>query len=105
MKIVILESAEYDLKELKVYLIKNFSVATWQSSYSQMKEVIRNLQRFPLAGSMPDEFENLNLQQYRQVLSGMNCIIYEVRKNTVYIHIIADVRRDLRALLMRRLLR
>ncbi len=27
----------------------------------------------------------------------------ETRKNTVYIHIIADARRDLRALLMRRL--
>ncbi len=56
MKIVILESAEYDLKELRAYLVKNFSVATWQSSYSQTKTVIRHLQMFPLAGSMPDEF-------------------------------------------------
>ena len=29
MKIVILESAEYDLKELKDYLVKNLSVETW----------------------------------------------------------------------------
>jgi hypothetical protein len=29
MKIVILESTEYDLKQLKDYLGKNFSVETW----------------------------------------------------------------------------
>jgi plasmid stabilization system protein ParE len=105
MKVVILESAEYDLKELRAYLIKNFSVSTWQSSYSQIKEVICHLQRFPLVGSIPDEFENLNLTQYRQVMAGMNRIIYEVRTETVYIHIIVDARRDLKSLLMRRLLR
>jgi plasmid stabilization system protein ParE len=105
IKVDILESAEYDLKELKVYLVKNFSVATWQSSYGQIKEVIRNLQRFPLAGSIPDEFESLDLTQYRQVIAGMNRIIYEVRGDNVYVHIIVDARRDLKSLLIRRLLR
>jgi len=105
MKVVILESAEYDLKELRAYLVKNFSVATWESSYSQIKTVIRHLQMFPLAGAIPDEFESLDLTQYRQVMAGMNRIIYEVRTETVYIHIIVDARRDLKSLLMRRLLR
>lgn len=104
-KVVMLAAAEEDLKELKIYLVKNFSSATWQDSYGNIKAVVRNLQRFPFAGSIPDEFENLSLQQYRQVLSGMNRIIYEVREKIIYIHIIADARRDLRALLMRRLLR
>lgn len=104
-KVVILESAEYDLKELKIYIVKNFSRATWQTTYSKLKEVIRNLQSFPQAGSIPDEIEKLNLSQYRQVISGMNRIIYEVRQNTVYIHIIADTRRDMTTLLTRRLLR
>ena len=48
---------------------------------------------------------SLNLSQYRQVVSGLNRIIYEVRQDTIYIHIIVDSRRDMNALLTRRLLR
>lgn len=104
MKVVILESAEHDLKELRNYIVKNFSVETWQQCYDKIKTAIRSLKTFPDAGSLPDEFERLNLTQYRQVISGMNRIIYEVRQDTVYIHIITD-RRDLKSLLTRRLLR
>jgi toxin ParE1/3/4 len=75
LKIIILESAEYDLKELRSYIVKNFSLQTWQKTFDQIKEAIRNLKTFPYAGSIPEEFEKINLSQYRQVLSGMNRII------------------------------
>ncbi|NMM14175.1 MAG: type II toxin-antitoxin system RelE/ParE family toxin [Rhodoferax sp.] len=105
MKIVILASAEYDLKELRSYIIKNFSHDTWQKTYGKLKESIRNLASFPYLGSIPEELETLNLSQYRQILSGMNRIIYETRQDTVYIHIIVDSRRDMKSFLMRRLVR
>jgi toxin ParE1/3/4 len=105
LKVVILESAEHDLKELRSYIVKNFSLKTWQNTYDKIKEVIRNLKTFPYTGSIPEELEKLNLSQYRQVISGMNRIIYEVRQDTLYIHIIVDGRRDLTSLLTRRLLR
>jgi toxin ParE1/3/4 len=104
-KIIILESAEHDLKELRSYIIKDFSQETWQTTFDRIKEAIRNLKTFPYSGSIPEEFEKINLSQYRQVISGMNRIIYEVRQDSVYIHLIADTRRDLTALLTRRLLR
>lgn len=66
LKVVILESAEHDLKELKAYLVKNFSVETWQNTYDSIKEVIRNLKIFPHVGSIPEELSKLNLGQYRQ---------------------------------------
>ena len=59
----------------------------------------------PHAGVVPDETQQLNLRHYRQVLCGMNRVIYEVRENTVFIHIIADTCKDLQSLLMKRLLR
>lgn len=104
-KVVILESAEQDLKELRTYIVKNFSADTWRTSYAKIKEAIHNLQNFPQAGSIPEEIEKLNLTQYRQVLSGMNRVIYEVRQEVVYIHIVVDARRDMTSLLTRRLLR
>jgi toxin ParE1/3/4 len=104
-KIIILESAEHDLKELRGYIVKNFSQEIWQTTFDRIKDTIRNLKTFPYAGSIPEEFEKINLSQYRQVIPGMNRIIYEVRQDSVYIHLIAHTRRDLTALLTRRLLR
>jgi plasmid stabilization system protein ParE len=104
-KIVILASAEQDMKELRSYIIKNFSLATWQDTYNKLKDTIRSLKDFPFAGAIPEELERLNLTQFRQVISGMNRVIYEVRQEIIYIHIIADTRKDMKTLLTQRLLR
>lgn len=105
MNVVVLESAEQDLKELRNYIIRKFSLGTWKNTYSQIKDSIRNLEQFPYLGNVPSELESLNLTQYRQIISGMNRIIYEVRQDTIYIHLIADSRREMQTLLCRRLLR
>ena len=105
MKIVILASAERDLNELRRYILDNFSHDTWLKTYGKLKESIRHLATFPQLGAVPAELERLNLTQYRQILSGMNRVIYETRQDTVYIHIIVDARRDMQAFLMRRLVR
>ena len=104
-KIVLLASAEQDMKELKSYIVKNFSLATWQDTYNNLKDSIRNLKAFPFVGSIPEELKRLNLTQYRQVISGMNRVIYEVRQEIIYIHIVADTRKDMKTLLTQRLLR
>ena len=105
MKVVILDAAQADLQALRRYIVKNFSLATWQSTFSKLKDAIRNLAEFPYLGAIPAELEAVHLTQYRQLLSGMNRIIYEVRGDTVYVHIIADTRRDMQSLLMERLVR
>jgi len=105
MRVLLLASAEQDVKELRSYILKNFSRLTWQTSYGQLKESIRNLATFPYLGRIPDELEALQLTQYRQILVGKNRVIYEVRQDTVFIHAIIDTRRDMLSFLMARLLR
>lgn len=105
MKVVVLASAEEDLKELRAYIVKNFSLNTWKKTYDKLKESMRNLALFPYLGAVPEELEAVNLNQYRQILSGMNRVIYEVRQDTVFIHVIVDSRRDMMSFLMVRLLR
>lgn len=105
VSVVFLDSAEQDLKELKTYLIRHFGKVTWSASYAKIKASVTNLQSFPLMGKVPEELESLNLTQYRQIISGMNRIIYEVRQQTIYIHIVCDTRKDMQSLLTRRLLR
>lgn len=105
LQVVFLRSAECDLKELRRYILKRFGKNTWQDSYSQIKNAVKTIADFPGSGNIPDELRNLGLMQYRQILAGMNRMIYEKRNNTVYIHIVCDTRRDLRTLLMTRLLK
>ncbi|MDP9878889.1 plasmid stabilization system protein ParE [Variovorax boronicumulans] len=103
MKVVFLRSAEADLKDLRRYLLKNFGADTWAASYAKIKQSVAIIAAHPQAGRIPEELEDLNAAQYRQVISGMNRIIYEVRLDTAYIHVVCDTRRDLKGLLMRRL--
>jgi toxin ParE1/3/4 len=105
MKVVLLASAEQDLKELRGYVVKNFSLATWKKTYASIKESIGHLQNFPHLGAVPPELAALQLQQYRQIISGMNRVIYEIRQDTVFVHVIVDSRRDMVSFLMTRLLR
>ncbi|MGU7784752.1 type II toxin-antitoxin system RelE/ParE family toxin [Burkholderia sp. PU8-34] len=105
LRVVILRSAEADLKYLKRYIQSNFGVETWQATYSKIKDAIAVIQSYPNRGWIPEELVNINLTQFRQVIAGMNRIIYEVRGDVAYIHIVCDTRKDLKSLLMRRLLR
>lgn len=104
-EVVILKSAEQDLRDLRTYLLKNLGVDTWRESLEKIKAAVDNLKTFPFIGVTPDALEHINLTQYRQVLAGKNRIVYELRQSIVYIHIITDTRRDMTSLLTRRLLR
>jgi plasmid stabilization system protein ParE len=105
VKVVFLEGAEEDLKELRRYIIKNFGRSTWQETYQPIKYSVRDILISPQSGVIPEELVDCNPQQYRQVISGMNRILYEIGDTIIYIHIICDIRRDMRTLLSRRLLR
>ena len=105
ISVVFLRSAALDLKELKSHLVKSFGKDAWQACYSKIREVVGTLQTFPLGGKIPEELDKLSLTQYRQVISGMNRIIYEVRQVTIYIHMVCDTRKDMQSLLTKRLLR
>lgn len=104
-KVLLLPHARFDLIELKNYITKNFSRSIWQASYKKIKDSFHTLRTFPKSGSLLPEIGELNLSQYRQIISGMNRIIYEIRKDVIYIHIICDTRKDMQSLLSRRLLR
>lgn len=105
MKVVFLHDAEEDLKELRRYVATKFGNDTWLETRRQIKATTKALVIFPQSGNIPDELTELGMTQYRQVISGVNRIIYEVRDDLLYVHIVCDTRRDLRDLLARRLLR
>ena len=104
-RVVILESAETDLKEIRRYIVAHFSQNTWVETYTKLKQAIRKSSDFPLSGQSLNELRDLNMTQFRQAISGVNRVIYEVRDETIYVHVICDTRKDLVSLLHSRLLR
>lgn len=105
ISVVLLRPAGQNLRGMKSYNRQELWQGYLTSQLQQNSRDCGTLQIFPLGGKIPEELEKLNLTQYRQVLSGMNRIIYEVRQQTVYIHIVCDTRKDMRSLLTKRLLR
>lgn len=103
LDVVILQSAEADLHELRRYVQGRFGSKVWQESFDRIRQAIRRIRSHPDAGALPEELATLNMMQYQQVMAGTNRIIYEVRGATAYIHIICDARRNLHSLLMRRI--
>jgi plasmid stabilization system protein ParE len=103
-KVVILKSAKYDIKQLRNYIVRKFSHETWLMTSEKLQKALRTLETTPLLGAVPEEIEMLNLGPFRQIVSGMNRIIYETRQDVVFIHVIADTRRNMTDLLTQRLL-
>jgi len=103
--IVILESAEQDLQEIKHYVTQRFSLKAWKKTSTQLKSTLKKLQQFPYSGNIPPEISMFELHQFQQMVCDMNRIIYEIRQDQIIIHMIVDVRRDMKSLLMKRLMR
>ena len=105
MKVYFLPGAEEDLRDLRRYILRAFGDTAWQDSYQKIKESVRLLQETPEIGSVPEELIDLQFDHYRHLVSGKNRILYEIREDALYVHVICDARRNMRSLLGRRLVR
>lgn len=101
-RVVFLESAVEDLKEIRRFVRKHFSEAVWRDSYDRIKKAILKLERFPRSGHA---LEELPCTQYLETIVERNRVIYELQGDTVFIHIICDSRQDFRIRLARRPIR
>jgi plasmid stabilization system protein ParE len=105
LKYRILPTARIGIDELRSYIVRTFGWETWGRTSAQIQETITHIRQFPTSGHEPIELEGFADERYRQILSGQNRIIYQVRDNILYIHLVVDTRRDLQALLHRIVLR
>ncbi|MGF6782500.1 type II toxin-antitoxin system RelE/ParE family toxin [Paraburkholderia sp. GAS334] len=105
LKLLILDEAQEDTKDLRRYILKSFGAETWEQTSAELTVTFSNIRQFPQSGYVPAELADFGGLNFREALSGQNRVIYEVRDDTIYIHVVTDTRRDLRTLLQKRLLR
>ena len=70
----------------------------------ELMDVVESLSRCPERGSYPKELVGLGIKEYRQTFFKPYRVIYRVTGSQVIIYLIADGRRDMQSVLVRRLL-
>lgn len=96
--------AELDLEDLHRYVSENRSPEQADGLLDSLLRAIETLESFPLRGAVPKELDALGIREFRQILVTPYRLIYRVVGAVVYTAVIADGRRDMQALLERRLL-
>jgi toxin ParE1/3/4 len=103
-QVVLTEDAERDLEDLITYIAQNDSPRDAEHVLGRILDIADSLTDEPTRGSTPKELRELGDSEYRQVFFKPYRLIYRVVEQQVVIYLIADGRRDLQTLLVRRLL-
>ena len=103
-EVLLTSGAESDLEGIYDHIAAFDSPAQAQRLLDQLMTVVQGLAIFPTRGSYPKELLALGIKEYRQTSFKPFRVIYRISTDKVIIHLIADGRRFMPALLARRLL-
>jgi toxin ParE1/3/4 len=103
-EVLLTQGAEQDLEAIYDYICEFDGVASANYVLDALMDVVENLSRLPERGSYPKELVSLGIKEYRQTFFKPYRVIYRVADNKVIIYLIVDSRRDMQAVLARRLL-
>lgn len=96
--------AEADLEAIYDYMAEIRSTGDAEALLDALLAKIDMLERFPLRGAVPKELDALGIREFPQILVSPYRLIYRVVGQKVFVSVIADGRRNMQALLERRLL-
>ena len=103
-EVLLTEGAERDLESIYDYIAEFDCTANANYVLDRLLKVTNGLSVFPERGAYPKELIGLGIRDFRQTSFKPYRVIYRVIGLKVYIHLIADGRRDMQSLLARRLL-
>ena len=102
-EVLLTEGAEQDLESIYDYIAEFDCKANADYVLDRLLEVVESLSAFPERGAYPKELVALGIRDYRQTAFKPYRVIYRVMAQKVYIYVIADGRRNMQSLLVRRL--
>jgi toxin ParE1/3/4 len=102
--VLLTAGAERDLEAIYKYIAETDSEASADRVLQKLLDVSEQLAAFRDRGTYPKELLALGIGEYRQVMFKPYRVIYRVIGQQIFITLIADGRRDMQALLARRLL-
>jgi toxin ParE1/3/4 len=102
-KVIILNVARPDFREIKRYVKSQFGDAVWNDVNEELRATINNIALNPEAGKEVEELKELGQENFRTRLVRQTRIVYEYDDEEVLVHMFIHTKRDFRAHLMRRL--
>lgn len=96
--------AARDLERISDHVAQFDGPARAQHVLTRITEAIEALSEFPERGRYPSELLELGNRRFREVFFKPYRIVYSVDEDAVHIRLIADGRRNMRTLLLLRLL-
>ncbi len=99
----ITKAGRRDLEEIYEWIAEHDSPSQADYVLDKITQVAESIATFPDRGSRPRELPPGLESDYRQVFFKPYRVIYQVRNDEVVVHLIADGRRNLQTLLLRRL--
>jgi toxin ParE1/3/4 len=103
-EVVLTKDAERELEDIYRYIAEHDSPGKADQVLGRLLQATEALRTLPDRDSSPNELRSLGISEYRQVLFKPYRLIYRVHAQLVVIYVVADGRRDMQSLLMRRLL-
>jgi toxin ParE1/3/4 len=103
-QVFLTDDAARDLEDLYDYIELHDVPGKADHVLEQIEKVFTSLSENPQRGACPKELLAIGLREYREIFFKPYRIIYRVMAENVYVLVIADGRRDMQALLHRRLL-
>lgn len=103
-KVLLTAGAERDVEDIVSHVVATDGEGAADHVLRRLLEIIARLAESPHRGSFPRELLALGIREYRQVHFKPYRVIYRVMEKDVFIVLVADGRRDMQAVLMRRLL-
>ena len=100
----ITDDAERDIEGIGEYISESDSYERAAYVIASIRQVVEGLRDLPERGPRVQELVDAGKPEYREVLFKPYRIIYRVADGVVNVHIVADGRRNMQTLLLRRLL-
>lgn len=102
-RLLITDAAQADLEEIYEWIRDHDSPARADYVLDRLMQAAESIAALPNRGSRPHELPPGTDAECRQVFFKPYRIIYEVESANIVVHMIADGRRNLQTLLLRRL--
>lgn len=99
----ITQAARRDLEDIYDWIAEHDSPANAEYVLDRLSKAAESIANLPDRGSRPRELPPGMEADYRQVFFKPYRVVYQVTRTEVVIHLIADGRRNLQSLLLRRL--
>ncbi|QAU35113.1 type II toxin-antitoxin system RelE/ParE family toxin [Janthinobacterium sp. 17J80-10] len=102
-KVLILDVAKPDFREIRTYVQSQFGETVWNDVNEEFKTAINDIGLHPAAGKEIEELKELGQENFRIRRVRQTRIIYEYDDKEVLVHMFIHARRDFRTHLMKRL--